>query len=248
MVAIGVLAILLSLVLPALAKSRGQARQISNLSNCRQLATLVAAYATDNKDVPPAVFPPVYVNPMLNVPWTEATIGNTKLRGAWFDNGTKYQLLLRPLPPVTTFRAVEFPRDGPTIEIDGQRTSLVNHFMLSDTFYADPDYWTVDKQIGPEQWRPQRMTSVAYPSAKGLIFQFMLFGRAGYESGFPSCCADNVIAPVAWSDLSASDEVLGKLKWGVPNAWHHGIPAAPQAGAKAAPLMGTERGILGRDR
>jgi prepilin-type N-terminal cleavage/methylation domain-containing protein len=248
LVVIGVLAVVLALVLPALAKSRGQARQVSNLSNCRQLATLVTAYATDNKDVAPTLFPPVYVNPMLNVPWSEAAIGTTKLRGAWFDNGTKFQLLLRPLPPLTTFRAVEFPRGGPTIEVDGQRTSLVNHFMLSDPFYADPDYWTFDKQIGPAQWRPQRLTSVAFPSAKGMIFQYVLYGRAGFETGFPACCPENMVAPVAWSDLSATDEVLGKLRWGVPNAWHHGIPAPPTTGSKATPLMGTERGILGRDR
>lgn len=248
LVVIGVLAIVLSLVLPALARSRGQAREISNLSNCRQLATLVTAYATDNKDLPPTVFPPIYVNPALNVPWAEATIGKTKLRGAWFDNGITYHLLLRPLPPIAAFRAVEAPRGGPTIEIDGQQTSRLVHFMLSDPFYADPDYWTFDKQQGPEQWRPQRLTSVAFPSAKGLTFQYMLYGRAGFENGFPACCPDNVNAPVAWSDLSASDEVLGKLKWGVPNAWHHGSPAPPTTGSKASPLMGTERGILGRDR
>jgi prepilin-type N-terminal cleavage/methylation domain-containing protein len=248
LVVLGVLAIVLSLALPALGRSRGQARQISNLSNCRQLATLVTAYATDNKDLPPTLFPPVYVNPIINVPWSEITIGKTKLSGAWFDNGNAFHLLLRPLPSIATIRAVEAPRGGRTIEIDGQQTQRMVHFILSDPFYADPDYWTFQKQVGPDQWRPQRFASVAFPSAKGMLFQFMLYGRPGFESGFPACCPENVTAPVAWSDLSATEEVLGRLRSGVPNAWHHGIPGPPTVGSKASPLMGTERGILGRDR
>lgn len=242
------IAILLALVVPSLSKTRSDVRQLTNLSAMRQTSVMVVSYAGDNKDVVPTVFPPVYVNPAQGDPFIEVSIGETRVRGAWFLNGASYQLIIRPVLTYASVRAIEAPRAVGVVPVDGIATAKMADFAIVDTFYATPDYWTRDKQLGPSQWQAQKISDVAFPSQKALMWQPILFGRVGFERGFPSCCADNVQSPVVWADMSATDEIIGRLKWGVPNAWHYGLPEAPSANANWAPLLGTESGILGQDK
>jgi prepilin-type N-terminal cleavage/methylation domain-containing protein/prepilin-type processing-associated H-X9-DG protein len=53
LVVIGIIALLISVLLPALAKAKGSANQVKCLSNMRQLAVAIIAYANDNKGTMP---------------------------------------------------------------------------------------------------------------------------------------------------------------------------------------------------
>ncbi|MFO0859837.1 MAG: type II secretion system protein [Phycisphaerales bacterium] len=248
LVCIGIVAIVLSLVLARLQQVRSRAHEVSDLSRIRQLGLAVVAYSSDFKEMPPVLFSPVYVNPEFQAPWQSVQVGDRLVNGAWFMNGAKFHLLLRPVPTLHEIRALGAKPDGATLTVDGTRTSLVADFYLTDAFYADPEYWTRDKQIGPAQWRPQRLSSVAFPSNKAMLWQPRVYTKPGYEEGFPSCCADQVRSAVEWADGSATNEVVGRLKRGVPNGWHHGNAGGVSPSDEAMPLLGTEFGVLGQDR
>jgi prepilin-type processing-associated H-X9-DG protein len=52
LVVIGIIAVLISILLPALAKAREQARTVSCMSNLRQMGLVLVAYATEQRDYP----------------------------------------------------------------------------------------------------------------------------------------------------------------------------------------------------
>lgn len=54
LVVIGIIALLISVLLPALSKAKESANQVKCLSNLRQLSTAIIAYANDNRGVMPA--------------------------------------------------------------------------------------------------------------------------------------------------------------------------------------------------
>jgi prepilin-type N-terminal cleavage/methylation domain-containing protein/prepilin-type processing-associated H-X9-DG protein len=76
LVVIGIIALLISILLPALNKAREQAQAIKCASNMRQIFTSVMMYANDNKGTLPAV------------PGQTNTIGSTKWPMGWWMLGT----------------------------------------------------------------------------------------------------------------------------------------------------------------
>jgi prepilin-type processing-associated H-X9-DG protein len=63
LVVIGVIALLISMLLPSLGKAREQARTVQCMSNLRQIGMAAAMYANDNKGV---IVPICYVDPATN--------------------------------------------------------------------------------------------------------------------------------------------------------------------------------------
>jgi prepilin-type N-terminal cleavage/methylation domain-containing protein len=94
LVCLGIVAILVSLALPALAKVKARASTNAAVSNARQLATLIQQYAADWRDLPPCVFAPIYSR-YSEGPWQTATLNGRDLRaGSWFGNAIYYHHLL----------------------------------------------------------------------------------------------------------------------------------------------------------
>jgi prepilin-type N-terminal cleavage/methylation domain-containing protein len=63
LVVIGIIALLIAILLPALSRAREQAKNTQCLSNLRQLATVYQFYANDNQDRIPIGYD-------ANSPWT----------------------------------------------------------------------------------------------------------------------------------------------------------------------------------
>lgn len=251
LVVIAILAVLLALAVPALRAGRTYSLRLVDLNNVRQLGTLVQEYALAERDCVPAIWPPVYVNPKAGAPFQFVNVRGANVSGGWFDNAHFFFAALSPMPPESMLTAARAPRRarvvGPTIDIP-----RLADFRISEVFYAEPEYWTRDRQVGPEQWALQRLGSVAFPSAKGLMSQTALFA---HPSADPKEGADlhfgrtpGARGVVLWCDGSAGFESYPDLEWGVPNNWNYGGSGAEPVGSRAVPFTATEFGVLGRDR
>jgi prepilin-type N-terminal cleavage/methylation domain-containing protein len=75
LVVIGIIALLISILLPALSKARRQAQLVQDLSNIRMVAIALVSYATENRQMLPAENPgvPRTVNRMADLSWTQLT-------------------------------------------------------------------------------------------------------------------------------------------------------------------------------
>lgn len=248
LVVLGVIAVLIALAVPGLVRTRQSARDLSDLIKVRQLGSLLAAYAGDFKDFPPVIFPPVFVNRQLNIPELQIDYRGETLSGSWFSNAGMFHLAFDPVVPTTLVRATGAPKRMFKAHLHSGTTALISDFKLADVFYADPDFWTRDRQIGPTQWHPQTLSSVAFPSAKGMLWQTIVYTIPGHPEGVHGCCSSGVQTAILWADQSASLENMAKLLPGVTHSWGYGSTGPIPADAKGPPVYQTEFGVLGRDR
>jgi prepilin-type N-terminal cleavage/methylation domain-containing protein/prepilin-type processing-associated H-X9-DG protein len=105
LVVIGIIAILASLLLPALGKAKLKAKDIQCINNLKQQAVSATMYASDFES---------------NFPWTFSLIGDQQKRKSWFNYIQPYQkskkVLLCPIRPreivLRDKTEVTYPEDG----------------------------------------------------------------------------------------------------------------------------------------
>lgn len=73
-------------------------------------------------------------------------------------------------------------------------------FLYSSTLLADPSFWRPETRTGPEQWGPQRIGSVQYPSSKGL-----LINRADYAGALHPPISSRPVVAYALTDASCRE-------------------------------------------
>ncbi|CAN5636448.1 hypothetical protein BH09PLA1_BH09PLA1_17670 [soil metagenome] len=113
LVVIGIIAVLISVLLPALSKARGRAQTISCQSNLRQVMLAARTYAAENRDSLPWGFIFNRENPTTGRPTDSGTSGYI----AWFSLLNKY--MGQKNPEVLLL-------DGTTIYYDGATKTKMN--------------------------------------------------------------------------------------------------------------------------
>ena len=238
MVVIGILVVLMGVLLPGLGKSRQAARDLGVMSNIRQLGILVSAYMDEHRAAP-ALFPAVRVP--AGEPHHAVSTPYGGLRGFWFTNSKYFQYLLDERVPNSVIAAPGRPGIDTT-------TYIVGDYSLSSTFYARPDYWNRTTQRGASQWATMRLDQVRYPSSKGFMLQDFTYTISHLPDGMMTCCADDVSSAILWSDLSATQEVQGRMIPGVPNFFDERNTGTTSYWQDGAPVRSTADGVHGRDR
>ena len=238
LVVFGVLTILLALFLPSLSKVRSRSRDVVSLSNCRQIGVALQLYANQYAGGPPVIYKPIEAR---YPPESQKIVVDGEIAyGNWFDHEFYYSLALRPFAGDGIFLAPGHPAN---LE---DRLPLAD-YPLSKCLYTRPEFWNRWTQAGATQWGAQRFDQIAFPSDKGLVYQFWTYGLPGKSLKQQTQDFEGVPAAVLWADSSATIELLPSLHPGEPNFYAHTRPDIGYA-ATGWPIAATLQGINGRDR
>jgi prepilin-type N-terminal cleavage/methylation domain-containing protein len=242
LVVIGILALVGALIVPTLAGVRSRARATVTLSNIKQMGQGVVMYAASAKDRAPCYAEPAW--PPI-APWT---FDYGKDGGWWFDHWELYSLEITSLLESTRIARASGHVDPPGPVTHRGNTASLSDFFLTNTLYASPKFFNWKTHAGPEQFGLQQLSSIAFPSDKGLLMSM------GYWHSAPhyglGCCGFDIPMPLVFADLSASEISPVRMKPGILNIYAR-VQYSPNADPRVLngmPVFDTVDGIQGRDR
>lgn len=250
LVVIVLLAIVLSLAIVGIEKSRKQAVLTRNLTHMRTVAAAVVHYSFDNRDLPPTLLTPPTRWPET---WQTVYAAGVRLRGSWFADTSLFYMLFDPFLPEPVLRG-----GYPWAELqqtDRGTTVEWIPYRLTSTLYAAPEYWIPERQRPLLGWGPQRFDSVAMPAQKGMCY----IPRYGDPATLPRpgerprSVGEVMRVPfqmrVAWFDLSVTQTPENELEPGVANRFSHGVdPIRTTMYDRGTPVGNTRWGLAGIDR
>jgi len=243
-VAIGVVALLLAIALPALRGVRLAARETECLSQIRQTGLLMTSYATDHQGVLPQVGEAQLTRSFSNA-------------GFWmnyFDQQMFWPIALRGYaaapddPHELSCPYADYPVVEDETELDTQfpeRAVLPVAYWYSSALFTRAQLWREsDPIVDGSQLLPVRISEVAHPSAKAAFFEIFGVHRVGgqpyaaFGADFDEQNRPFYRVPVSLVDGSASLKTRTELPGPVANPFYDGDPPT---------LTNTRDGFLGRD-
>ncbi|CAG1011001.1 hypothetical protein PHYC_03978 [Phycisphaerales bacterium] len=241
-----VILLLVGMILPALSTMRYRSREAVSLSNLRSISSRLWMYADESNGLPP-VFLPAKESYYPPDEITPTTINGTTIAGRWFDHSFAYHLAFAPAIPRSALLA---PGSNVTAMTPAEesRGGLATDYWLASVFYADPPYWHTLTQVGPSQWHAQRLGDMLFPSNKGVVFQYAVYGAPRMRPRQFVLGQRGVRGGVAWGDHSVTIVTQGDLLPGVPNFFDHYQQPPPGLLDVGLPIHETAHGIRGRDR
>lgn len=243
LVCIAVVAALLSLALPALQRSRGEARHSVSMSNLRSHAQVFGAYCADWHDMFPYFTDSKLSKTTLRVETRgiEQPVRYFEAFNFWnwgladgYYGGDPFQSSFWP-PDYWPFHGVA---DPPPFAWTG--------YYYGCSFLADPLFWNPSTRTNQSQWRATRADEVTYPSRKGLLVAAYPLEAEFHDKELVDYWAD-LTATFARCDGSVARVGLGTFLPPMESgdgAWE------PPAGYHASwwfPMLHTFDGVRGRD-
>jgi len=245
LVAISILCILLALTVPLLSRSRGTGQAAVSMANLRGMSVGVQLYADSNRDLPPVIGRRVQTGQGWD--FTDVGRGNESI----FRHGSYYSYAVTSLlGDIRIANAPGNPSPHEIREVAGVKVCQ-SDYDLTNTLYASPDFFDWSTQIGPEQFGPQRLISVAFPAAKGMMWQKRLFHRPDLAPVIITCCTVDVETPIGFFDHSVAQMKMRRMPPGIFNIYDNAVwisPSIDPSTASGPPVADTKRGTQGRDR
>lgn len=178
LVVAGVMAILLSLLLPALSKAKEAARQAKCLAQVRNHQQLIFAYAISYDDQVPYIWPKVREPPdgIPHPPPHGSPDWYLLIAGLWqvplmdsFGNNGMHESLFCPsntTPDIDDIEALTKELFGlPPEQVQGTRDYYLSEAMFFDPEALDP----ADPKWEPRYYVPQKLSGILFPSDKGFL-------------------------------------------------------------------------------
>jgi prepilin-type N-terminal cleavage/methylation domain-containing protein len=250
LVAIGVMAILLALALPGLSGARESARRSKCLTQLRNHYQLIAAYAMDNDDNIPFVWPAdreapdlPYEVPPNSPDWYLAATGLWQLRLLdSFGGDPLHESFFCASSPYLS----EYEGAAEALGIERYKIRATIDYDLSSALFLDPHALDPAR---PERavrfYIPRRISEVQFPSSKGFLKDTPVYHDAQWRrTGVSHFFTDKI---AGFSDGSA--EVLNTAEL-LPGLVMNptGDPVRDRVRAETAKLDFTVWGVRGRDR
>ncbi len=235
LVAIGVIAILLAILLPALAGVRGSARKTVTLSNLKQSHAAFDLYLARYDRTYPWFEPGTFLkaNPE----------GTQSISPGYWDLNIYWPMLMHESAPwpehfKTFLGSGARTGDQPWITEpnQGQRYRTPS-FEYCRAFFVRPEFFDESADESPKLYRPVRQSDVTHPGGKVLLFDRELTHLQGTEDASDVASVDT--RPMVFADGHAEERKLSEASTPAVPAWLAGRPATP--------LHDTRNGVRGRD-
>jgi prepilin-type N-terminal cleavage/methylation domain-containing protein len=263
LVVIAIISVLVSILLPALAKGRHTARDTVGKANLRSAGGVMIAYLNDSGDR--------FLNPFLpvpeNRPWTSipAHLGN----GFWDFNSTLWEFKTEHFAQywysyLSEWRGSGIAGDEMYSPADAQQLTIVNTArtdpslcsectLFPTSYLYSPVFWTAASRYGPHaEMTPADLAmnmgaGVTHPSAKVLLWERADFGQQ-VSGGNPAWNTPRSRTDVLTVDGSVSEistlDIMGAIDRGASDL----IPCEVYSVGPAAPMpqgTGTEQPHMG---
>lgn len=168
-VCIGILAVLLAILLPAISSVRQRSILVECLVNARMLFTHVSVYASDHADRPPS-----WIDPGVNYEATPARWREFASQDSWafeHDRWLDYTGMAASAGTLYCPANSWYPESNYSIAMPDYR--------ITASLYTRPNY--LDPRLPASGWQSmlgggvQPMHRVRYPSAKTAVFEFLVW-------------------------------------------------------------------------
>lgn len=229
-IGIALIAVLVAMLIPSLARVRGEALELKSLSNLRTHATNVHAYAGDYSDSNPYLTDPLATGTILRGGGASVLVPffflyptwNIALADEYYAGNPLHDSLQVPWKP-------SFAPPWPPYTL----------YWYPDCLISRPEYWNPQtRRSDRSQWRATSLAEIAFPSLKGIILEQGWTSHSSpprlYGGGIRFALADGAAIERPQRDLS-SPYATGSDP-GVAPAADYGIP-----------VMHTINGVRGRD-
>ena len=245
LVVVAVIGILISILLPALGRARLVAQDTKSASNVRQNVIDILALAEQDS----GTMPMAPVNPdwsFAGMPGCRATTPTGfEANISWFGHSDLWHLVVWSAGGERTNAWISPSRGND----DWTRYPNLNDYKLTETAFANPRYWSEETDqscavgFNPPcpYLAPQRLSVLAAPSAKGMLYENPLIAHRR-RPNIGSTSAERralVPVPVGFFDGHAETHRLG-------DAEDQGVPNEPYFGSQG-PVLTTTDGFRGRD-
>lgn len=234
LVAIGVIALLIGILVPALGKARDRSRELASAVNLRSIGQLFEMYLGASAGMYPAPVPgklyPSYA------PGVAVTMGHWQAAYRWpglfGDTHPWWEYERLYLAP-----GAERDLEGPVI--------ILPHpsFDYSASFLGHPRIWHPDREIQPYEWpnleRSVTQSMVRFPASKALMWDVeMPYLRRPLERDDYHNLLERT--PILFADQHVANRVPAEATQGISNL-------APTASRIHENLHNTPNGVLGTD-
>lgn len=236
MVSLGVLAILIGILVPALAKARDRSRELASAVNLRSIGQLFAVYTASSRDMYPAGVPGILYP--TNPPGFAKTI-------AHWSSVDEWPFLFAGTHPWWEYERLYLAPGAVREQLDAGPVYPVPKpsFDYASSFLAHPGLWAPDRNIPTDQIanleRSVTQSMVRFPASKVLMWDIeMPYLRRPLQRDERNNLLERT--PMLFADQHVANHIPAEATPAITNP-------APTAARLHENLHNTPNGVHGRD-